>query len=424
MKKESPGIFRNRNFLDYFGMNLSSRTAGAVTNVAVIWFVFAATRSAIDIAIVGLAASVATVVFTLPSGVWVDRHDRRTLLLLSNTLRAVSLVLLALITATAGFQLYAVIVFSLVWNGANELYRSADYSVLPELVGPGEVADANGITMAGYSLLGSFSSALGGALIVLAGAVVAFTYSAAGYIVAAVFSLFLLLRHGGANRKLVGHAGKRKAMMGREIREGMRWLISQRGLLELSLSAVVFNFLFGVTFYFLVIYVGDALGAGAFLFGAVLASFVIGSAAGAVIVARTGAVRHTGKVWLLINGVSAGALMIVLGVFPAVPVALGATFGIGLAMGFGGNVWLTSAQNLVPTAMRGRYFAIDGLLSFIGGPPSIVAGGILITLIGIVKVYEIAGALLLLSGFAFTLMKDLWRLDGRPAAGSDVVAEE
>lgn len=423
MKGISEGIFRNRNFLDYFGMNLSSRTAGAVTNVSVIWFVFAVTHSAIDVAIVGLAASVATVIVTLPAGVWIDRYNRRALLLFSNALRAACLVMLALITIEAGFQLLAVIVFSLVWNGANELYRSTDHSVLPELVGPDEVADANGVTIAGYNLLGSFSSALGGALIVLAGAVLAFIYSAAGYIIAAVFSLFLLMRLGAVGKKKVGRAGKGKAMMGNEIREGMRWLITQRGLLELSLSAVIFNFLFGVTFYFLVIYVGVGVGAGAFLFGAILAAFVIGGAAGALLVGRTDAVRHAGKVWLLVNGACAGALMLLLGVFPTVPVALCAGFGIGLVSGFGGNVWLSSAQNLVPTPMRGRYFAIDGLLSFIGGPPSIVVGGILITVIGVVKVYEIAGALLLLSALAFTPMKSLWNLDGRPSAGSVVEPE-
>ncbi len=423
MKNRSRNIFQNRNFLDYLGMNLSSGTAGAVTNVSVIWFVFAVTRSAVDVAVVGLAASIATVVVALPAGVWIDRHDRRSLLLLSNTVRAACLILLALITVAAGFQLLAVVIFSLVWNGANELYRSTDASVLPELVEPDKVAGANGVTRAGYSLLGSFSSALGGALIVLAGAVLAFGYSAAGYAVAAAFSLFLLLRHRGAVREREPNAVRKKAGMGREIGEGMRWLIRQRGLFELSLSAVVFNFLFGVTFYFLVIYVGDAVGAGAFLFGAVLAAFVIGSAAGSLAVRWTDAIRHAGKVWLLGNGVCAGALMLLLGVLPSVTVALGASFGIGLATSFGGTVWLTSAQNLVPTAMRGRYFAIDGLLSFIGGPPAIVAGGILITLLGVVKVYEIAGAFLLFSALAFTLMKDLWRLDGRSDAGIGMTVE-
>lgn len=50
--------------------------------------------------------------------------------------------------------------------------------------------------------------------------------------------------------------------------------------------------------------------------------------------------------------------------------------------GFGGNAWFTLAQNLVPSAMRARHFAIEGLMSFVCSPPSIANGGILVTFIG------------------------------------------
>ena len=77
------------------------------------------------------------------------------------------------------------------------------------------------------------------------------------------------------------------------------------------------------------------------------------------------------------------------------------------------KVRLTSAQNLVPEPMRGRYFAIDGLLSFIGGPLSVAAGGILITLIGVVHVFELGGVLILAFAAVSALMGSLWMLDGR-----------
>ena len=112
-------------------------------------------------------------------------------------------------------------------------------------------------------------------------------------------------------------------------------------------------------------------------------------------------------------GLVGGSLLVLLGLFPSTVIALGATLGIGLALGFGNTVWLTSAQNLVPTAMRGRYFAIDGLLSFVGGPPAIAVGGILIILIGITHVFELSGALMLVFALVFALMKSLWMLDGR-----------
>jgi len=394
-------------------MNLTSQTAGQVTNVVIIWAVYAVTHSALDVAIVGVVSAISTVGVTLPAEVWVDRYNRYLLLLSTNAVRVVCLGLLALLTEAYGFQLVVVIAIVTVWSAAGELFRSTNYSILPDLVNQNEVANANGVTQSGTQLVGSASNVLGGALVIVAGAALAFVYGAAGFALAAILSTFLFYRSRTSNPQSKPETQKQR-MMGREIKEGFRWLIAQRGFFQLSVSAVAFNFLFGLTNYFLVIYVSVALHAGAFLFGAVLASSVIGGALGSLLVGRTNAIAHAGKVWILVYGAVSGSLLLLLGLVTVPVVALVANFGIGFAGGFAGIVWLTAAQNLVPAPMRGRYFAIDGLLSFIGGPPSIAAGGILITLIGVVHVFELGGVLMLVFAAVFAVMRSLWMLDGRP----------
>lgn len=422
MGADSRGFLRNRGYLSYLGMSLTGRTATGVVNVAILLLVAEATlssgQSAIYVAVVGVAETLAAVATTLPAGVWVDRYDRRKLLIASNSVRAASFGLLTAVTWLFGFQFLAIIIVAVAWNSAAELYRSTSYSVLPDLVKAEEIADANGVTTAGINLVGITSSALGGALVVVAGATFAFGYTFAGYSLAVVFSLLIL--HFSPVRT---HAGEGGRMMGREIKEGFRWLITQPGLLRLSLSALVFNFLYGMTNAFLVLYILLALGGGGILFGVVVAASALGYATGALLVGRTGALRHAGKVWVLCYGVGVGTLTLSMGAFPTVPVALAASTSIGLGTGFSGIVWLSSAQGLVPTSMRGRYFAIDGLLSFIGGPPSIATGGILIEIIGVTRVYEAVGILMIISAAAFALMKSLWVLDGRPTGQPSAIQE-
>lgn len=411
MKRDRRGIFGNRSFLDYFVMYLTSRSAFQVASVGLIWIVYAVTHSALDVAIVGIANTVSTVVVTLPAGVWVDRVNRLMLLLISNVVSVVCLVLLAVLTASHSFDLVVIVAIVVVWAAAGELYRSTSFAVLPDLVQANELPSANGVTQFGFQIVNSISTVLGGGLIVIAGAALTFVYGAVGYGLSALFCGFLVYRFRGT---LVTSETQRDRNMRREIVEGFRWLITQRGLLGLSLLALVFNFLFGIPTYFLVIYVTTALKAGAFLYGGILAVFAAGGAGGSLLAGRTPkAVAYVGKVNILLLGVVGGSLLVLLGLFPSTVIALGATLGIGLALGFGNTVWLTSAQNLVPTAMRGRYFAIDGLLSFVGGPPAIAVGGILIILIGITHVFELSGALMLVFALVFALMKSLWMLDGR-----------
>jgi MFS family permease len=196
--------------------------------------------------------------------------------------------------------------------------------------------------------------------------------------------------------------------------EGFRWLAAQRGLLLLSLSATAFNFLFSLTFSFLVIYVMVGTHGTALLYGFVLASYAVGYGAGALLAGRFPLLRHAGKVWVLGYGLASGLLLVILALAPNPVVAIAANLGLGLFIGVSGTIWLTAAQHLVPSEMRGRYFAIDGVLSFIGGAPAIAAGGVLIAAFGILPVFEIAGVLMVLFAVLFAGFRSLWNLDGRP----------
>jgi MFS family permease len=441
-KRDRRGIFASRNFIDYTTQYLTSRSAFQVASVGLIWIVYAVTRSALDIAIVGVANTVSTLIVTLPAGVWIDRLERRMLLVVSNAVSVACVALLTLLSVTRNFDIVLVVSVVVVWAAFGELYRSTAYAVLPDIVRANELPNANGITQSGFQIVNSISTVLGGGLIAIAGAALAFVYGAAGYGLAALFSGFLLYRFRANRGKMPieispvqdsttnsNGQGKESATtrnrnMGKEIKEGFSWLVTQRGLFAMSLLALVFNFLFGIPTYFLVIYVTNVLNAGALLYGGILAAFAAGAAAGSLIAGRIAStITYAGKIIILFWGAAGGSLLALLGLFPSATVALSAVLGIGFVVGVGNNVWLTSAQNLVPTEMRGRYFAIDGLLSFVGGPPSIAVGGILITLIGISQVFELSAGLLLVFTLIFALIKSLWTLDGRAIQTSSSIGK-
>lgn len=402
-------------------MYLTSRSAFQVANVGLIWIIYAVTHSALDVAIVGIANTVSTVIVTLPAGVWIDRFERRLLLLVSNVISVACMVILTLLDGIHSFDLVPVVAIVVAWAGAGELQRSTSYAVLPDLVSANELLNANGVTQSSFQVVNSISTVLGGGLIVIAGVLLTFAFGVVGYGAAAIFSGFLVYRFRSGQDRIVINTPTAKHNMRKEIVEGFRWLITQRGLFSISILALVSNFLFGIPIYFLVIYVTSSLKAGAFIYGAILALFAAGTGAGSLLAARMPkALQHAGKVNILCWVTLGGALLLVLALFRSTPVALVASLSIGIGLGFGNNIWLTAAQNLVPPAMRGRYFAIDGLLSFVGGPPSIAVGGILITLIGINSVFELSGILLLISALVLSFIKSLWRLDGRSKTAYDV----
>ncbi|MDG6922597.1 MAG: hypothetical protein JRN67_04800 [Nitrososphaerota archaeon] len=102
--------------------------------------------------------------------------------------------------------------------------------------------------------------------------------------------------------------------MVREIRKGFSWLLTQPGLLELSQSALIFNFVFGIPMYFLVIYVTSTLKAGAFIFGAITAVFTAGTTIGSFIAGRMpSTLEYSGKINIFSWGAAGGVLLALLG---------------------------------------------------------------------------------------------------------------
>lgn len=412
-------LLRSRKFLGYLGQSVASRASGNVANVCVVWLVFAATQSAVDVGIVAFAQSVAIVGASLPAGTIVDRYSRRWLLFLSHATRGAVFAILVALLFIQGFRLDLLVGLVLAWSAGSELYRSTTYSVLPDVIDPVDLADANGVTRASTSSVGAVASALAGGLIVAFGVSFGFVFSAAAYAGAAILAaLFVVPRASTRTRESSAQSHRGLKGMTRELREGFRWLLQEVGLLQLSISATAFNFLFSLTYSFLVIYAAVAVHAGALLFGLLLAAYAVGDVVGSLLVGRTRALSVAGKVWVVLYGGASGLLLLILGFFPSPAIAIGSNLLMGLAIGFSANVWLTSAQNIVPAGMRGRYFAIDGVLSFVAGPPAIVAGAFLIQAIGVASEFILAGLLMLVSALVFGLMRSLWRLDGRTRVDS------
>jgi Na+/melibiose symporter-like transporter len=260
-------------------------------------------------------------------------------------------------------------------------------------------------------LISSISSSVAGAIVLVSGVVLSLLYNTLTFAISAVLVFTVALAPALATPKAVGKPVA-KPKMTREIVEGWRWLISSKGLFQLSISALFLNFFSTIFGAFVVVYVVLNLQGTALTYGIFLATMTLGGALGTLLVGRTSAVKNAGKVWILVYGVMGGGLLIVMGWTHLFWVAVPTVFVYSMGTAFAGNTWLTCAQTIVPENMRGRYFSLDGLLSYGVLPASQLAGGLLITLRGITFTVELAGLGLLVCGALSLLGRALWNLDG------------
>ncbi len=401
-----------KNFLSLLGQGSSFNTAYNIAQVALTWYIFTITGSAVIVGIVAIVESVAVLMVSLPVGAIVDRSNKGFLIFISGIFGFIAMFSLTGIAFYRYFDLYFVLGIAALWGISREISRSTSFSTLPDLVSRSLQSRANGVFRAVNSTLGSVANALAGGIIVVFGIVASFSISTAAYMISAAISFIFLFPFYRSRTTPKQKGSEKEESMMRELKEGFRWLVSRKGFFLLTLSATFFNFFMSMTFTYFVVYVANGLFADSLIYGLLLAAFAAGDVAGSLIPGRIDLLRHTGKINIVIFGGADGLCILLMGLFPSIYVALPLGFFIGLSIGVSVNLWLTSAHNLVPEDMRGRYFALDGVLTSIS-PASIAAGAFLIAASGILLDFIFSGVMMLVFTLVFGLMKSFWNLDGR-----------
>jgi MFS family permease len=373
--------------------------------VALIWLVFVTTGSALNVAYVAMSSTVASILLSLVGGTLVDRLNRQRLMILSDLSRALGLSVLAVYLYFAGFSLPLVLGVSFVLGTFSTIFNPAQRAVIPAILNPEEVADANGLVQVTTSVFQSVASAAGGAVVAVIGAVAALGVNSATFVISAslIGSMTLgnLVKPNVAEKEVTAHKG-----FVSDAADGVRFILSRKGLLYLTVSSGFVNFFYAMLSPFLVVYAAKVLGGGAVVYGSLLAALAIGTGPGALLVGRTKAVAYAGKIWV-VTMLLAGAATLLLAFTRNFIIAVTLFLTVGIVSGFANVTWLSAVQLIVPSEMQGRYFGVDQLGSFAVIPVGQVIGAFVIQSLSIQADFIIAAVGICVTSFVFLLSKDM-----------------
>jgi MFS family permease len=376
-------------------------------------------QGAIALALLGLASALPTFGSAFFSGPLADRHDRHFLLRTANLLSLVGIAGLAAvlfvrptgqlsIPGAGGFYFplwvaLALPAWALVISSAT-VFRPAYNASVPRLVPTSELGRTNGLvysTAAVTSALG----ALGVGVVLSTGPTV--------YALAVPFLLFLATQVAlvGVRADLSAPRPRAQRKISADVVEGFRYLYSRSDIFQMTIAALVVNFLIAVAFVELGLYVLLWLRlASGFWYGAMVAASTAGSAVGMVAVAHARFERRAGRV--LIGLILAmGAAILALALVRSIWLALPIVFVYGIFPGMIQTVFLSSVQATVPDEVLGRVFSADEVGSYALVPIGQAAGGAITFEIGVQGTYLIAGgaivALAVVMTGGFTALRGL-----------------
>lgn len=374
---------RRRDFrLLWTGQGISS-LGDQFALVALPWLALVLTGSALALGTVLALMAVPRAGLMLVGGVYVDRLSPRRVMILSNSLRLVTVSVLAVVVLAGGVSMPVLYLVAVVFGVADAFFFPAQQAIIPAIVAPDEIAAANALSQATTQLTVLIGPAAAG-LVVAALGTTGVSPSLSGIGVALFIDAFsfvaslatLVLIQGGSEPATAGEA------LLDALRAGLRFVWGWPSLRFVVLFAMGVNLLVvGPLNVGLPMIAYTRLPEGAAAYGTILSAMGGGALLGMVGVAVLPRPRPSlfGPFVLSIMALM-GIGLATLAAVSTTPAAFAVTALVGFAMGYGNLTFITWAQQRVPGALMGRVFGVILLGSVALVPVSQVVAGALVTL--------------------------------------------
>lgn len=274
------GLWLHRDFRNLWAAETISQVGSQVSAIALpLVAVIVLKVSAFEVALLWVVEFAPFILISLPAGVWVDRLQRKPILVSADLGRAL---LLGSIPAAhwAGvltiWQLYAV-GFAV---GVCTVFFDVSYqSYLPSLVTRKQLVEGNSkleVSRSGAQLAGP---GLGGGLVEALTAPVAVLVDALSFLASAIY-LFRIRAEERAPSRAERRAGPG---MKAEVREGLRWVLGNRYLRWIAASTATFNLFGSVIFAIYIVFAVRELGLRPGVIGVIFAVANVGYLVGALL---------------------------------------------------------------------------------------------------------------------------------------------
>jgi MFS family permease len=398
------GLLRQRNFgLLWFG-GLISMMGDWMLLVGLSYEVYRRTHSTLATAGMVIAFLVPSVTLGSIAGVFVDRWDRRRLMLGVDIVLAILLLPLLAINATGVWIAYLVLIAS---SCVEQLFEPAQAAIVPRLVeeDAGQLVTANSLIGVGRNLARLIGPAVGGIVFAFGGLTAVTVADAASFLVSA--SMIGLIR-GGSFRARQTDSVEHAALsawrrLAHEWREGLRITTSE----PILRAVLFFNGLTrigeGLTMTLFVPWVVVALRSDQAGYGWLLSTQAIGGLAGALVIARYGS-RLNPRLLLVGGAIAFGIIDLGLFTYPAVYPYIGPALVVMVIVGVPGAAMQAGGVTLQQThssdSHRGRVLGAIGATGALGAFVGAVLAGFLGQVVPVVVLLVVQGSGYLIAGLA------------------------
>ncbi len=358
------------------GASAISQAGNSLTALAIPWYVLETTGSAARAGVVAFAGLVPMVLASFFGGAVVDLLGFKRASILSDLASGLTVAAIPLLAVTIGLQFWHLLLLTFLGALLDAPGTTARMSLTPDLarLAAMPLARMNALaqsTSGSVSLLGPI---LAGVLVVAVGPRDVLWLDAASF---AVSAALVAIAVPTAKREIVDGESRSVDLLG-----GLRYLLADRLVLAIALTATVVNFLAAPLFsVILPVYARVTFGAATDL-GLLIGGFGGGTIAGSVLYGAVGP-RLPRRDSLIAGFLLLGLPLFLLAIEPPLWVALLALVISGAGAGVINPLAITVLQERIPEAIRGRVFGAFMAAVLVAAPLGVLLAGFLSEIVGV-----------------------------------------
>ena len=401
-------VLRQRNYaLLWFG-GFVSQLGDFVLFVGLPYEIYRLTGSTLATAGMVFSFLVPDILLGSVAGVFVDRWDRRRLMVTVNLLQALSLLPLLLVSQLGLWVIFAVL---LLESSISQLFGPAQVALMPTLLegGQEELLTANATSGVGRHLSRLIGPAIGGVVVAFGGLSAVTVVDSASFVASAGM---LALIHSRPTPRHVTDSLEHETLSAwrRLLKEwiaGLRVVLHEPILRALLVFAIITAVGEGLTSALFVVWVVGPLHSDSTGWGLVLSTQAIGGLAGALVIARLGS--RIRPLPLLIGAALAfGGIDLVLFTYPAIYPHIGPALVMLVIVGVPGAAMgaasTTLQQSQTEDSHRGRVVGAIGAVAGLGALVGATIAGVLGQVVPVIALLVVQGSGYLIGGTAIWLM--------------------
>lgn len=360
------GLLRNKNYMWLLAGTGLSGLGDQLYIFALPWLIYSLSGSALAMTGIRAAEFVPNILFGFVAGVFVDRWERRKVILWAAVVQAGILLTISLIPEHNPSSIVALWLLAFALNTVGFFGSIGLTSLIPQVVPPSQIAAANGQASLVGTLLRLLGPAVAGALVAAVGVRLGLQLDGLSFLAITAAALKVQLGRG------VG--GRRRTSVREANKEALRWLRGSLPLLYATIAVASLNFFHSSVIALVLYRARHDLNMSAATAGLIFTVGAVGNLIVAAVVSRT--IHKVG--W---RSAFLGAFPIL--VFGCMVMGL-ASSPLGLAIGYAidqagvtlaNTCYFTARQTLTPNDMLGRIASVTSMIMKLPNPVGVLVFG-------------------------------------------------